>query len=311
MCVIAIKPKGTEMPSDETIGNMWDNNPDGAGFMYAHGGKVHIEKGYMKLKHFCKRLSKLGKEINVFNTTVILHFRIGTHGSKNAANTHPFPISDSLGVLTRLKCECDIGVVHNGIIPIKIRNKDISDTMEYVMSQLSLWREVDAEFYRSEAALKLIAQQTGSKFAFLAPDGDYSTIGTFIPDANVLYSNVSFEPWEVLLDACDWQRVPNKSTYSKTTLGKKAVTYDKVSLVWLEPEAECITLSDGEMIEVNWHLMNEWGDVYEYDEWADTVVILPGARVVPTSANYTQYDDADADLFDLGEAQRGSWDIAR
>jgi len=50
MCIIAIKQAGISMPATKTIENMWHNNPDGAGFMYAKAGSVFIEKGFMKLK---------------------------------------------------------------------------------------------------------------------------------------------------------------------------------------------------------------------------------------------------------------------
>lgn len=33
MCIIAAKPAGVEMPSDEILRTMWNNNNDGAGFM--------------------------------------------------------------------------------------------------------------------------------------------------------------------------------------------------------------------------------------------------------------------------------------
>ena len=41
MCIIAIKPAGTHLPTTTTIENMWYNNRDGAGFMYAKDGNVH------------------------------------------------------------------------------------------------------------------------------------------------------------------------------------------------------------------------------------------------------------------------------
>ena len=44
MCIIAAKPAGIALPNAETIETMWYANPDGAGFMYAHDGKVVIEK---------------------------------------------------------------------------------------------------------------------------------------------------------------------------------------------------------------------------------------------------------------------------
>ena len=42
MCIIAAKPIGVKMPNEETIRTMWNNNNDGAGFMCAANGRVHI-----------------------------------------------------------------------------------------------------------------------------------------------------------------------------------------------------------------------------------------------------------------------------
>ena len=48
MCIIACKPAGVQMPGDKILDNMWLANHDGAGFMYNHDGRVHMEKGFMK-----------------------------------------------------------------------------------------------------------------------------------------------------------------------------------------------------------------------------------------------------------------------
>ena len=59
MCIIAIKEKGVAMPDLETLNNMWNNNPDGAGYMFPFDGKVHIRKGFMSLKSSLKTLINL------------------------------------------------------------------------------------------------------------------------------------------------------------------------------------------------------------------------------------------------------------
>ena len=51
---------------------MWYNNNDGAGLMYAAGGTVHIEKGFMSLKDF-KTALKRRKSIDVTNTPMVFH----------------------------------------------------------------------------------------------------------------------------------------------------------------------------------------------------------------------------------------------
>ena len=92
MCIIAIKEAGVAMPDLKTLQAMWDNNPDGAGYMFPMDGKVHIRKGFMEFNDLKNDLDDLAKVINIKETPVIMHFRIGTHGvRRNPANTHPLP----------------------------------------------------------------------------------------------------------------------------------------------------------------------------------------------------------------------------
>lgn len=156
MCIIAVKPAGVKMPATGTIENMWYNNPDGAGFMYATGGTVHIEKGFMALKSFKAALKQLEKSIDIVNTPVILHFRITTHGGTSPGNTHPFPVVEKLPLLRMTKCEVPLAVAHNGMIDIKPSKKDISDTMEYIISQLAPLYQLKKDFYRQPAGKKLV-----------------------------------------------------------------------------------------------------------------------------------------------------------
>ena len=66
MCIIVIKPAGIKMPAMSTLENCWYNNNDGAGFMYATGGTVHIEKGFMSLKDLREKGKKWRIEYNNF-----------------------------------------------------------------------------------------------------------------------------------------------------------------------------------------------------------------------------------------------------
>lgn len=50
MCIIVVKKAGIAAPSEEMFENMWNHNPDGAGFMYTANGGVCIEKGFMEYK---------------------------------------------------------------------------------------------------------------------------------------------------------------------------------------------------------------------------------------------------------------------
>lgn len=195
MCIIACKPIGIDMPDADTITNMWYSNPDGAGFMYNHDGRVHISKGYMKLDKFLEAIDKLAKKIDLTRTGVVMHFRITTHGGTKPENTHPFPVSDSLPMLRKLTVSAKLGVAHNGIIDITPRSKDISDTMEYVMSQLAPLSRALPRFYENKDAMLMVKNAIDSKMAFLTPEGMIHTIGDFNMHNGILYSNPSYEAY--------------------------------------------------------------------------------------------------------------------
>jgi hypothetical protein len=50
MCIAVYKRVGVKMPSDKILETCFENNSDGAGYMFAHGGKVNIKKGFMTLR---------------------------------------------------------------------------------------------------------------------------------------------------------------------------------------------------------------------------------------------------------------------
>lgn len=191
MCIIAAKPAGVKMPSRDTIRSMWYRNPDGAGFMFAADGKVRIEKGFMKLAEFESALDALRARYDLNALPLVLHFRITTHGGTRPENCHPFPITSSLKALqSRTSATC-LGVAHNGIIPIATR-KNVSDTMEYILSQLAPLREAVPDFIHSDPLKRMIKSAIQSKMCFLNADGEIVTIGDFSTDEGVLYSNLSY-----------------------------------------------------------------------------------------------------------------------
>ncbi len=190
MCIIAIKPAGIPVPAEEIRENMWDNNPDGGGYMVATGKDVVIRKGFMKFSEFEDSLKKEG---DITDKTVVFHYRITTHGGTKAQNCHPFPISNNLNIITKPVSHTDIGVAHNGIINNVTPRKGVSDTMEYIMSQLSHMKKIDRSFYKKPEWLDLIEDAIDSKMVFLDKHGHYTTIGDFTEDNGVLYSNTSYK----------------------------------------------------------------------------------------------------------------------
>ena len=293
MCIIAAKPAGIPMPSIDTIRTMWNHNSDGAGLMYTEGGRVRIRKGYMSLPAFEQVLAELADTVDLTATPLVMHFRIRTHGETNAECTHPFPITDSIGALKKLDIRTDVGVAHNGIISSVTPRKGISDTMEYIATQLAPLKRALPNFYGNKHARLMVQNAIGSRMVFLTQKGELHTIGDFVEDNGVLYSNTSYMPWTYR--ACSWRSyyaddfgVPYATDYADDAV-------DCLDLMWLEEPGQYLVL-DGETIEAGWHLVDDGGCVYEYDFERDVAVYIPGAVAYNPSNTPVRFD------FDKSEA---------
>lgn len=287
MCIIAAKPAGVAMPSRDTIRTMWDGNRDGAGLMYLDGGKVTIEKGFMTYKSFAKKLDQLEKRLDLTRTPVVMHFRITTHGGTKPENCHPFPITGSIGALKKLTSRTDIGVAHNGIIHI-IPRSGISDTMEYIASQLAPLKRALPRFYENKNAMLLVKNAIDSKMAFLTKEGKIYTVGDFVTDNGVLYSNRSYiksslryrdlGSWNCYADfEDDWGDSPG-------------IGYDDVKcLMWLD-ETDYLKSEDGSLIEGLDFLIDESGKVYEYDYNSDAAFLVEGMTAYTEAGTPKHFD---------------------
>lgn len=291
MCIIAAKAAGVPMPSRDTIRNMWDANRDGAGLMYVEKGQVRIEKGFMKYKDFTKVLDRLEKRLDLTATPVVMHFRITTHGGTKPENTHPFPISDNVGALKKLTVTTDVGVAHNGIIHSVDPRKGISDTMEYIASQLAPLKKALPRFYENKNAMLLVKNAIESKMVFLTKDGKLYTIGDFTKDGGMLYSNTSYKGYvsrfrnftfgNYGLD--EWETYTGYDYAGKTTHfdpKKSKITQPEAeirNLMWLD-DGDYIITPEGDMYEGFVNLIDENGTVYEYDWDDDCATPMPGAE---------------------------------
>mgnify|MGYP000872319697 CR=1 FL=1 len=267
MCIIAIKPAGIKMPAETTIENMWYNNSDGAGLMYATGGSVHIEKGFMTLKNFKAALKQLEKSIDVVNTPLVMHFRITTHGETSPGNTHPFPVTEKLPLLQMTKFKAPLAIAHNGIINIKPSKKDISDTMEYIINQLAPLYQLKKDFYKHEAGKKLVYNFIKSKMVFLDGKGRIETVGDFITgEDGLLYSNNSYKARTVYYNWDIWDDYSLK-WYDYIKYGKY--------MTWLT-EDDGYILAGGDILPADCYLTDRQGNLYKYDIETDTAIPIDG-----------------------------------
>lgn len=281
MCIIAIKPAGTKLPEEKIIERMWNNNDDGAGMMYPSAGKVQIDKGYMTYDAFKGALEKLSKSIDTTATPIILHFRIGTSGGNTPENTHPFPICESLGALKKLRIKTTLGVAHNGMIDIIPRKKEMSDTMEYIISQLAPLQALKRDFYKDNNGQKLVYNATGSKLAFLDGQGHIETVGKFLEDDGILYSNDSYKYARFNYDISDFYPY-----YSSDSSARRLVYFN-------EGEAYVI-FEDGSTADAVDYMMDKQGRVYGVEDDYSSAYTLP-AEIFDINTNKTpKFKDSSA-----------------
>jgi predicted glutamine amidotransferase len=259
MCVIAVKNSGVSFPEDALIKDMWDSNPHGAGLMYAKGGKVYIEKGFMKYEDLMRAVADLKKSIDVVNTPVVMHFRITTHGGTSPQNTHPFPISSDEKYLRALDLSCSVGMVHNGIINSVAVDKDskMSDTMVYIQEVLTPLSMLNKAFYKNNYGKTLMENQIGwSKLAFLDKTGAIELVGDFKKgtkhnSSDILFSNLNHE----------MSRSNIYQSWDKNRTSTELLKPIPVG-AFLEVQSELITQNIVEVKTPNLYFMDEIGIIY-------------------------------------------------
>ena len=195
MCVICVKPTNTLFPSKETLQNCFYNNDDGAGFMYTFQNKVHIHKGLMTFESFWNCLKQVRQKTGD-KVPYIMHFRISTQGHHKEC-THPFPLSDKMENLKKLKGTCSIGVAHNGVLTLTSDGaKNYSDTMKFITDYLYCIVDGDKQWYKNNNKLKLVERLTiNNRLAILDNKGHIVTTGKgWIKDKDgCMYSNSSYK----------------------------------------------------------------------------------------------------------------------
>lgn len=274
MCIIAIKKAGVPMIEDNIIKTMFTNNPDGAGYMYNLRGQVHIRKGFMSANSLLESLKKLEGEVELKNISLVIHCRIATSGKVNPGNTHPFPVSSDVKELQALEVACGVGVAHNGTIELQV-SKGMSDTMLYIKNELIHLYNYVPKFCKSEELLKMIENRINSKMVFLDGEGNIYTIGKFIAENNMLYSNDSYEERKsILLDY--WGGYWDKSDKGQNR-SKKHQKQNKKLLMWIDQDL----------------LIDKDQKLYEYDYLDDV------AYDIDICIHDYKFESAKAEMFEV------------
>ena len=191
MCIICVSPARTRQPSISQIKMMFQSNPHGAGYMYARDGRVHIHKGFMDIDSF---LSAIKAEHFTAKDSVVYHFRISTQAGVNPEMTHPFPLSNRLPHMKALDVECPCGVAHNGIIRLTSdpSQREYSDTALFITRYMAQMVH-GLDDLKDAQLLNRIERLAGLKLAIMDGSGYIATIGHFINERGLLFSNDSYQ----------------------------------------------------------------------------------------------------------------------
>lgn len=189
MCVIAFSPKGVDIPSEKQIKQMWEHNPDGAGYAYVNKkGKVVFRKGFITLASLLKDLEAPER---FKNTNFAIHFRIGTSGKNDSATCHPFPLSTNFGELRKTEGETDSVLFHNGILSNGgLASPLASDTQDFVVAMSPLLQK----YNRSKTRDYFIGELTkGSRLLILYKNNAFKMFGDWQKDGDLWVSNLSYK----------------------------------------------------------------------------------------------------------------------
>ena len=193
MCIICVSKSGVRQPTVTELNTMFRNNPDGAGYMVARHGMVSISKGYMDFGEF---LNAVRREHFTERDSVVYHFRISTQAGVNPEMTHPFPLSNRLERMEKLDTTCRIGVAHNGVIRLTADpdNRRYSDTALFITQYLRVLIQ-RREDLRDRRVLDTVWNLAQSKFAIMDGGGYVATVGEFLNQDGLLFSNASYLGW--------------------------------------------------------------------------------------------------------------------
>lgn len=137
MCIIIAKERGKkynkkELESAIEIAKI--HNSDGAGFAFKRGNSdsIYLSKGY--LFYYGLMLNELDKLDIQPEDELIVHLRYATAGDVDAANCHPFVVSDNEDMIKQDEIEVNLPVMaHNGTFYEYSYTNDVnSDTVNFI-----------------------------------------------------------------------------------------------------------------------------------------------------------------------------------
>jgi len=193
MCIILYKEAGTELPKEDVLRRCERKNSDGIGLMVKQDGWIRIRKGFMNFEEFWAAYRNEGL---TKDSEFAIHFRLATAGGVSKGNCHPFPVSDRVFDLKKVKFKqgdrVTQAVMHNGILGKG--NAFLSDTMMWIKDSLFVVKD----HLGSAAVMGAIEKNTqGSKLLFF-DGGEVRKTGIWYEDkeTGIHYSNLGYKEYK-------------------------------------------------------------------------------------------------------------------
>lgn len=275
MCIIVYKPKQKPLPKKEILQNCFNNNDDGAGYMYAKNNQVFFKKGFLTFDSFYKELKKDYEKNKLDNNNLVMHFRIGTSGGINKEKTHPFIISNNLHDLDKLSGSGKSCMVHNGILSDYVNNnKELSDTQNFTKDFLYPVLKLANWNFKNDYVKKLIQQQIGNtnKIIILDKNDNIYKYGEFIEDNGIYYSNTTYNySYKNYYSNYYSSYYDDYKNWQLPFEDKKEKAKNKNELRPIDAWSEAIEFNDGYYIEPfndldNYkYYINDNGEIYQED----------------------------------------------
>ena len=175
MCIAILKQKEKTIDKD-LLKTCSENNRDGCGFAYVDNGKIIIKK-FMEFEKFWEEYSKVQD-----NHTMLIHFRIATHGKVELSNCHPFKLNNKMAI------------IHNGIISgYGSKTENLSDTKDFINKVIG---NITYKIWKNPSFRELVGMGIGnSKLVILDNEERYYIInenkGEWVD--GVWFSNSSYK----------------------------------------------------------------------------------------------------------------------
>lgn len=170
MCIIVMKPKGSDFPSEQVIRNCMDKNPDGFSMAWnTPDGKVKNFQSMDKdntILVYRAVVSTMDPAVTGF----IFHARWATHGSKDVKNCHCWIGETPMGPMA---------FAHNGVLTNIAVHDDLTDSECFFRDIFVPVACGSGLKVAGKVARAIIGT---SRFAFLLKDGDVNLMGEFIKD---------------------------------------------------------------------------------------------------------------------------------